>query len=292
MALFDKINKAVGNLANWLGIGSLLGGGTVLAALMAWAASTWDAISSQGIGAVIFAGVAGACLIVLTLSAAAVAWRWLKPLPATPNIFSPDFPVLDFGQDKPENHHEILRATRDSIGAIVSVLDENDPVQKVARALETATAQIQVVADALKGDNLTILQLLDFSSQQASVVMLGELIWLAPPERPDAELNDETREKDLEYVRVVRSHLGGSFWGQNLTNVLAMAEHRAEQLIEETPIEERNPADPIRYRRWAIAQLQVVSTVAFLERCKRQATDSIIGCRAQLFEQLARRNKT
>src|SRR5438067_12224612 len=72
-----RVNKAIGNVANWSAVFGLLGGG----ALLTWAASSVAAIAQYGWGAVLFAGMGVTGLIVLVICAGLVSWRFFHPVP-------------------------------------------------------------------------------------------------------------------------------------------------------------------------------------------------------------------
>jgi hypothetical protein len=76
---FPRIDREVSRFADWATALGILA--VALVAAMTWAASSISDLAQHGWGAVVFAGLGMACLIVLSISAGAIAWRWFYPLP-------------------------------------------------------------------------------------------------------------------------------------------------------------------------------------------------------------------
>lgn len=305
-ALFGRVDKGVGSAVNWVGLFTLLGGGTLLTALGTWAASAWEPIAAQGWGATVFAGAALACVIMLALSIAALAggmaYRKFKPLspPGTPSEIKYNFGLAGgdryvegtLGEILSAYEERTIQGLEDRAQKLKSELAPQDHAEKIAAMdsdIKSDGRGIHKLSESLKQADRTILQLVDFATHQAVAASLNEMIMSAPRTPPDEELSEETRTPQLEYLSKVRSQLGGTHRGQSVANILQMAEHEAERIIEDTPIERRNPADPIRYRRWAIANRQVASLVMFLKAQKRETEERIVGYRSALIEELTKR---
>jgi hypothetical protein len=75
---FEKNDISVDRLGYWWAV---LGPTMVLAVVMSAIAAGFTSIAEYGWGAIIFAGVGAACLIVFAASALMVSWRYFNPLP-------------------------------------------------------------------------------------------------------------------------------------------------------------------------------------------------------------------
>jgi hypothetical protein len=292
MAIPPKLQQAADRLNTWIGLY------TVVAGLFVWLGRELEVLKPYGWPEAILFGVVLAALVTLVAAAFMVAYRKFKPLPtATPQRSDLDA-TIDF---TPQERIDGLEALRDTVGAVASALREQEAATKgfataaqlvaVNSSIEDAVARLNAVSDSLKTENRAILQLVDFAVHQATVTLLGELVRSAPQVRPDAELNDATREEDLAFIQRVRSAFPpNTHRGMVIANVIQMAEHEAEETIESTPIEQRNPADPIRFRRWAIASRQAAKLVTYLVAQKRESEQHVVGCRNVLIEQLTARS--
>lgn len=305
--IVSRLNKGVGNAANWAWLFTALGGGTLLSAIGAWAASAWEPIAAQGWGAMVFAGVGLACAFMLTLSlatlAVAVAYRKFKPLAESPTPKDAKYIFGLAGGDRyiegefghvmsayeSRLRHE-LEAQARSLKIELAPQDHAEKINALDSEIAGNGAKISELSEALKQVDRTILQLVDFATLQAVAASLDAMIASAPPNRPDAELSEESREKQVEYLGGIRSQMGGTHRGQSVANILRTAEHEAERVIEETPLEQRNPADPIRYRRWAIANHQVARVVMFLRSQRAEIEERIVGYRPTLIDELTKRS--
>lgn len=96
-------SSTVGRIADWTSLAQLVLAALSLcggSALLAWLASTIEPIMQYGWGAAVFAGLAAACLIILTLSVGAFAFRALVPSKTSPGILPPVVQtVASFGED-------------------------------------------------------------------------------------------------------------------------------------------------------------------------------------------------
>lgn len=176
-----------------------------------------------------------------------------------------------------------VEATEDKLNAVL-------PPKALLERLDKLDTDIKATGQSLKVADRTLLQLVDFATHQVVAASLKEMIDSAPPTLSDNELSEEGRTKQIEYLGLIRSQLSGTHRGQSVANILQAAEHEAERIIEDTPFEQRNPADPIRYRRWAIANRQVASIVMFLRAQRAETEQRIVGYRSALIEELTRRS--
>src|SRR4051794_20007676 len=79
---FPTVNKPIDNIGIWWAV---FGPSGVLSVIFGWAASAFTPIAQYGWGAIIFAGVGAACVVMFAASALMIAWRYLIPLHPTPN---------------------------------------------------------------------------------------------------------------------------------------------------------------------------------------------------------------
>jgi hypothetical protein len=78
---FKKIDISLDRLGYWW---TVLGPIVVLSVLMSGIASGFTSIAQYGWGAIVFAGVGAACVIMFSASALMVSWRYFEPLPNQP----------------------------------------------------------------------------------------------------------------------------------------------------------------------------------------------------------------
>jgi len=72
------LTKRVDGIGIWWAV---FGPGGVLSVIMGWAASAFTPIEQLGWGAVVFAGVGAACVVMVAVSALLIGWRYFHPLP-------------------------------------------------------------------------------------------------------------------------------------------------------------------------------------------------------------------
>jgi hypothetical protein len=65
----------------------------------------------------------------------------------------------------------------------------------------------------------------------------------------------------------------------------------AECIIEDTPVEKRRPVDPMRFRRWAIANQQAAKVSMYLAGQKKEIEQSIAGRRSGLIDRMEKRRQ-
>jgi hypothetical protein len=78
---FNKTDISADQLGYWW---TIFGPMAMLSVLMSGIAAGFTSIAQYGWGAIIFAGVGAACVIVFAASAFMVSWRYLNPLPKQP----------------------------------------------------------------------------------------------------------------------------------------------------------------------------------------------------------------
>lgn len=77
LSRFPVIDRAVERFAYWW---AFLGPSGLVWLVMSWVASHWPLIAQYGTGAVIFAGLGAACVLMLIASISLIAWRYFHPL--------------------------------------------------------------------------------------------------------------------------------------------------------------------------------------------------------------------
>lgn len=85
-ARFPIIDRAVERFTYWW---AFLGPGGLVWIVMSWVASYFTPIAQYGMGAVIFAGLGAACILMLVASIALIAWRYFHPIKAAEAIETP-----------------------------------------------------------------------------------------------------------------------------------------------------------------------------------------------------------
>jgi hypothetical protein len=78
---FKKADISVDRLGYWWAV---FGPSGVLSVLMSWIATGFTPIARYGWGAIVFAGVGAACIIMIAASALMVSWRYFNPIPKQP----------------------------------------------------------------------------------------------------------------------------------------------------------------------------------------------------------------
>jgi hypothetical protein len=146
-----------------------------------------DLHSNYGLGAVIFAGIGAACIIVLVISAALVAWRLFNPLPKTKN----DVGGIALTAIPEPVDPTPWKADIDSMGSLVEKYidvtagnlqkDINSLRSDVTASMAKAVAATPWKDDIVRHDNLVLVQrsvnegVLDqLDKLQATVKTLGE----------------------------------------------------------------------------------------------------------------------
>ncbi len=265
--------------------------------LMAWAASTWEVISSQGPGAVVFTAVGAACVIMLTLSAVAVAWRWFRPLPAvpTPNPFG-EPPSLEF---TPREQIEGLEVLRDTVDAVAKTLRDQQEATElssddVATRLEELAATIKEVSDqnaALRGSvqqsmessNRALSSALYFAIGGTNLLRIGILIDDVPT--APSGLNGD-------WYLNARKFLNRLKWYEIGGDRLFTLRSHLETAKWEIEVELRSPNSPSPpdgvsvhdWREWLIAERQCSAAVKYLMAARRSLEDDIANHRGNLVE--------
>jgi hypothetical protein len=251
----------------------------------------WDWLAQHGWGAVVFAAFAavlafGVVVSLLTAARGLLVWarhpRQQAEESKTSNVTR--LPAETWADE------EQLKALEDRLARIEKALAAR--IESLRSEISEDRKKTDALVESIRQADRTILLLVNFGVLQTVVASLGDLIASAPLILPDSELSEETREKHADYIGKVRSQLAGTFRGQNVENVLQMAEWEAERAIEATPIERRNPADPIRYRRWAIANQQAASLVNFLIASQTEVQRKIVWERSNFADEFTRRNSS
>ena len=85
-ARFPLIDRTVERFAYWW---AFLGPGGLVWIVMSWVASYFTPIARYGIGAIIFAGLAAACILILVASISLIAWRYFHPIGAGEGLEAP-----------------------------------------------------------------------------------------------------------------------------------------------------------------------------------------------------------
>src|SRR5271168_4033105 len=80
---FNKADISMDPLGYWWTVFGPIG---VLSVLMSGIATGFTSIAQYGWGAIVFAGVGAACVIMFAASALMVSWRYFNPLPNQPAI--------------------------------------------------------------------------------------------------------------------------------------------------------------------------------------------------------------
>ena len=142
-----------------------------------------------------------------------------------------------------------------------------------------------------------LLLLLNFSVDQTTSVMIGQLLSNAPPDvkvpfKYSSSLN-KTHDVAEAYVKNVRGTLGQTMRALDFSSVMHEAETQAELEIERIPPEQRPQGiDPLQLRRWAISNLQCARAVVFLRHEKMEMDEKLISQRESLIERLMMRNNS
>ena len=112
-SMYRKFWSLLGRVSDAASVGQLLWGWTALVTLVSalgtWAASTIEPVSNLGWGAVVFAGVGAACVLLILTAVNLFAWRYFKPLPASEN------PVLITTQPSTQSDTQVIPLGEDRL---------------------------------------------------------------------------------------------------------------------------------------------------------------------------------
>jgi hypothetical protein len=134
---FPSLTNRIDKVGIWWAV---FGPGGVLSVIMGWAASAFTPIAELGRGAIIFAGVGAACVIMFAASALLVAWRYFNPLP---QALIKTEAVTD-GQG--------ASAQTNSINPLITALGNKiDELSRQLQKLESRTQQTEVKYQILNG---------------------------------------------------------------------------------------------------------------------------------------------
>ena len=143
--------------------------------------------------------------------------------------------------------------------------------------------------------NLDLIHLLDFASNQTTLVWLSDLIMKAPDSAvrpPKLDGDTESAQASSDFVRHVSIQLGqGTFRRQEFLNWMAQAESEAESQVERMTSDQRPKGiDPLVVRRCAIANLQAHRAFGFLCHERHEVEQRLITQRPKLIEHLRLRS--
>lgn len=296
MAILGRINKGVANLANWLGLGSLFGGGAVLTALFTWAASAWEPIAAQGWGGVVFVGAGAACGVGLVLSLGLVSWRFFKPLPPAPVPTESKYTLGLAGGDRyidggfgavmsayEERMTRQLEERARQIKTELAPQDHAEEIRKLESDVGNAAIRVSGIFDDLKSARSDLRYVLQTIALQSTLSIFEALIASAPP--------PEEREPTAEFHAKAQAYLEGlalTDIGQRqaIQMALASAKYDAEKLLKISQLPDLKGAALLDYRECTISVHQVARVVAVLEKMKAGGEEEFRNARAEIFARL------
>jgi hypothetical protein len=188
-----------------------------------------------------------------------------------------------------------LRGQLDAISTVhnattVAAVKLANEVREKLGKLEKNTANSATASNPQTERDL--LMLMHFTVCHSTVLMLDDLLKAAPEGIGDGPLElggDFVLKNALvqEFTELVRRKLDPGSWRRSdFENVLRNAEGTAERRVEETPMDQRpNGIDPLALRRWAIAHLQCVHAIEFLQKQKKEAEQNFLNQRSNLLQQ-------
>jgi hypothetical protein len=219
---------------------------------MSWIASSISGLAQFGWGAVVFAGLAVACLTALSVSVSLALYRYFNPLPPT----SPPPP-------KPISSPPANAATTPS----------NPEADRDILILMHFTVY-----------QSTVIMLDDLLDSAPDGIVEGPLQLGG-----DFVLKNAAAQQFIDRAR--RKLDPGSWRRSDFEGVMRMAEADAERQLEQTPVDQRpSDIDHLALRRWVIVHLQCARGIAFLQRQKLEAEDNLRNQRSGLLERYRARN--
>jgi hypothetical protein len=253
---FPALDQNVTRFGYWWAV---FGPGGVLSVLSTWVAKNVEPIAVLGWGAVVFAGIGAACIIMLVASVCLVAWRYFNPLPPAP---PPELGSPALAQSKAP-----------TIDKLPAVSPTNNP--------ETER---------------DVLILLDYAVYVSTVEMLDAILSSAPDIGDGPLKLGGNFQFDLvlwnTFIDDVRKRLDPGSWRRsNYEGVMARASNAAEHEVEQTPPDQR-PAgiDPLALRKYAIVHRQCIEAIKFVRHQSDEAHEKLLGKRSDLLERYRRRN--
>ena len=166
------LTKPVDNIGIWWAV---FGPGGVLSVIMGWAASFFTPIAQYGWGAVVFAGVGAACVIMFAVSALLIAYRYFRPL--TPQaqsdaVNTPNQPSEAVTQEIQEIREKISDLTK----TMVNLAKESDAsLSKLERKLEDEIFKSDAKISKYISETTTTIDSMLLSQNDRTLKILGHL---------------------------------------------------------------------------------------------------------------------
>jgi hypothetical protein len=176
--------------------------------------------------------------------------------------------------------------------------DHRNLAAMVANLAKTTNARVDELSSNSQ-KNRDILLLMHFVIYQSTVLMLDDILAVAPPgitiHQPISLGGDWAIQNAAanEFIDLTRRRLDSGTWRrQNFEGVMTTASSEAEYSLEQTPVSERpSGIDPLALRRWAIAHRQCARAIQFIENEKQEAEQNLRNQRHNLLERYTEMNK-